>query len=435
MEAYRLRTGVRLTYDIIAERTGISVATLQSLAARPGYNTRLSTVERLCRALECGPGDLLALHDSPEKARMKIDKDNAKAMLRAQAAAITDTSVDPAWRGKVERLSQLCEEGVSKTHIAFLGTVLLAKSLHRSADLYAIKPKLVEDNANAFSARTLCHSVLVPLAAELGINLGVTGREPLNNQPYFRMSRLGDETPIHGGGRAAFDYMVGLVKELQAAPTEDAGVQGLRAFIAVRRAYQPRYTVAEGGANLSPEQLTAAIAAFVREDSEGGKRAQAVVAGLMDVFAGDGRVESGRINDPSRKYPGDVCVRSADDPETFDKAIEVRDKPVQVSDIQIFGKKCIDMGVREAAVVMASERQPPLDRAGLATWAAGFGLGLTLFVGWETFVDQVLFWSELPKPEAAIQAALCVETRLLGVEASPASVQCWQTLVRRPAAS
>lgn len=66
MEAYRLRTGVRLTYDIIAERTGISVATLQSLATRPGYNTRLSTVERLCRVLECAPGDLLELHDSPE---------------------------------------------------------------------------------------------------------------------------------------------------------------------------------------------------------------------------------------------------------------------------------------------------------------------------------------------------------------------------------
>ena len=364
---------------------------------------------------------------------MKINKDNAKAMLRAQAAAIAET-VNAEWRGKVERLSQLCEEGVSKTHIAFLGTVLLAKSLDRNADLYAIKPKLAKDNANAFSARTLCHSVLVPLAAELGINLGVTGREPLNNQPYFRMSRLGDETPIHGGGRAAFDYMVGLVKELQAAPTEEAGIQGLRAFIAVRRAYQPRYTVAEGGINVSPEQLTAAIAAFVREESEGGKRAQAIVAGLLDVFAGDGRVESGRINDPSRKYPGDVCVRSADDPEIFDKAIEVRDKPVQFSDIQIFGKKCIDMGVREAAVVMTSERQSPVDRAALASWATSFGLGLTLFVGWETFVDQVLFWSELPKPEAAIHAASCIETRLLGVEASPASVQRWQVMVRRSAA-
>lgn len=63
MDAYRQRTGERLTYDIIADRTGIAVTTLQSLAARPGYNTRLSTIELLCRALECQPGDLLALQD------------------------------------------------------------------------------------------------------------------------------------------------------------------------------------------------------------------------------------------------------------------------------------------------------------------------------------------------------------------------------------
>ena len=63
MEAYRHRTGARLTYDIIAEQTGISVATLQSLAARPGYNTRLSTIESLCWVLQCTPGDLLELQD------------------------------------------------------------------------------------------------------------------------------------------------------------------------------------------------------------------------------------------------------------------------------------------------------------------------------------------------------------------------------------
>jgi len=61
MEAYRRRTGIRVTYDVLAERTGISVATLQSLAARPEYNTRLSTIEKICRALECSPGDLLEL--------------------------------------------------------------------------------------------------------------------------------------------------------------------------------------------------------------------------------------------------------------------------------------------------------------------------------------------------------------------------------------
>jgi DNA-binding Xre family transcriptional regulator len=64
MEAYRQRTGVRLTYEAISEDTKISVATLQSLAARPGYNTRLSTIEKLCRMLECAPGDLLELRDS-----------------------------------------------------------------------------------------------------------------------------------------------------------------------------------------------------------------------------------------------------------------------------------------------------------------------------------------------------------------------------------
>lgn len=61
MEAYRRRTGVRVTYDVLAERTGISTATLQSLAARPEYNTRLSTVAKICHALECTPGELLEL--------------------------------------------------------------------------------------------------------------------------------------------------------------------------------------------------------------------------------------------------------------------------------------------------------------------------------------------------------------------------------------
>lgn len=63
MEVYRKRTGVRLTYNTIAEQTGISVATLQSLAARPDYNTRLSTIERLCLVLQCTPGDLLELRN------------------------------------------------------------------------------------------------------------------------------------------------------------------------------------------------------------------------------------------------------------------------------------------------------------------------------------------------------------------------------------
>jgi DNA-binding Xre family transcriptional regulator len=61
MDAYRERTGLRLTYASLAELTGVAEDTLQSLAVRPDYNTRLSTVARLCVALRCSPADLLEL--------------------------------------------------------------------------------------------------------------------------------------------------------------------------------------------------------------------------------------------------------------------------------------------------------------------------------------------------------------------------------------
>ena len=67
MDAYRQRTGIKLTYELLAEQTGIALTTLQSLAARPGYNTRLSTIEKLCVALQCSPGDLLEMPTDSEK--------------------------------------------------------------------------------------------------------------------------------------------------------------------------------------------------------------------------------------------------------------------------------------------------------------------------------------------------------------------------------
>jgi DNA-binding Xre family transcriptional regulator len=63
MDAYKRRTGQKVTYESLSDTTGISVATLQSLAARPGYNATLATIEKICRALRCQPGDLLQLEN------------------------------------------------------------------------------------------------------------------------------------------------------------------------------------------------------------------------------------------------------------------------------------------------------------------------------------------------------------------------------------
>ena len=139
----------------------------------------------------------------------------------------------------------------------------------------------------------------------------------------------------------------------------------------------------------------------------------------MDLFAGTDRVETGRINDPSRKYPGDVCVRADADATVVEKAIEVRDKPITASDVRIFARKCIAMGVQEATLVIVSTRQGPLDQATLTEWANEIAIGLTIFQGWSDFVDQTLFWSRLPKPVAAREAVSSVRERLIGVEAMP----------------
>ena len=69
MENYHRRTGERMTYKRLAQRTGLSRQTLESVASRPNYNSTLDTIARLCRALDCQPSDLLVLDRTDPHAR------------------------------------------------------------------------------------------------------------------------------------------------------------------------------------------------------------------------------------------------------------------------------------------------------------------------------------------------------------------------------
>lgn len=69
LERYRARTGRPLTYQALADRTGIARATIESLATRPSYNTSLKTIAKLCEALDCTPDSLLELRKSATSAR------------------------------------------------------------------------------------------------------------------------------------------------------------------------------------------------------------------------------------------------------------------------------------------------------------------------------------------------------------------------------
>lgn len=355
---------------------------------------------------------------------LRIDTTMAARILREEASKAAADPGDPAWVAHIERLSQMCEDGDARTHLAYMGTALLAKSVDARSDLKHPKPKLTPDVPNSFSARSLAHGVLVPIAVDLGIHIGVTGKEPLNNQPYFRMTFVGDDTPVRGSGKPAFDFMVGLLDTL-APLNESQSRNALRAYISVRKRSHPIYREDGRDAHVSPQDLALAISRFVGENSEGGKRAQACVAGLFDVVHGADRVDSGRINDPSRHYPGDVCV--IQDGTTL-KAVEVKDKPVAVADVQIFVRKAIRMDATDCAYVLVAQKQQRLDDERLAAWAGEHGIGLTLFYDWQALVAQALYWSPYPVSTAAKLAAIRIRERLVGVEANPTSVEQWTDL-------
>ena len=67
MESYRRRTGQRLTYEKLAEMTGIALGTLQSIGSRDNYNATLAILENICWALDTTPADLLELIDDRPK--------------------------------------------------------------------------------------------------------------------------------------------------------------------------------------------------------------------------------------------------------------------------------------------------------------------------------------------------------------------------------
>lgn len=357
---------------------------------------------------------------------IQIDKETAERVLVAEAER---AHIDPGPAGWVQRIGALSEacESTSKTHIAFLGTAILAKAVDPRADVFAVKAGA--STAGAYSARGLGHGVLVPLAPVLGIDLGVSGREPLNNQPYFRIYRATAEEVLPLVKDAApVRVMLEILEHLQQGSSDEAR-EALRSFISVRRQYRREYPARESpiGA-LAVAELQVAITTLVRADSEGGKRAQAAVAGLLDAVFGTARVEAGRVNDPDRHLPGDVGVSRVDDAATWDRALEVRDKPVSEADLILFARKAAEEGVRIAAVVAAAEKQPAIRTEHAIEWAKEVGVELTVFVGWVQIIREAVFWAPHPESETILRAVDAIRARLVDVEASQSAVAQWDQL-------
>ena len=65
MELYERRTGRRITYPELADQSGVSEDTIESIGSRRNYNTTTDTLQAICRVLGVSPCDLIAWESEP----------------------------------------------------------------------------------------------------------------------------------------------------------------------------------------------------------------------------------------------------------------------------------------------------------------------------------------------------------------------------------
>ena len=61
----------RMTLTELSEKIGITLANLSILKTGKARAIRFSTLEAICRALECQPGDLLAFTSTPHEEELE----------------------------------------------------------------------------------------------------------------------------------------------------------------------------------------------------------------------------------------------------------------------------------------------------------------------------------------------------------------------------
>ena len=355
---------------------------------------------------------------------MKINYDLARKILEDEVAEARSIQLKGVWVDRFRALSVECETK-NKTMIAMLGTALLAKATHIDVDPFSLQVGDDKDS-HSYSARALCKEVLAAESTRLGLDLGVTGREPLNNQPFFGKSRVTAKMNVHPSAEKALGLLVDALKALSNVTTEKEARAALRAFLFVRERKKTVVELDEGdGDKLSDGDLSELIRKFVASDSEGGKRAQAIAAGLLDGMQGKDRIRVSRVNDPSRRIPGDVGILETPKGQQIERVFEVRDKPITEQDLNNLLERVRATEVTKVGMLAVSKDQKSFDTRRAVSRAESRGVRLGVYFGWDAFVKEALFWSRLPRLSVG-PAFRSILARLIELEVSATGQATWR---------
>lgn len=325
---------------------------------------------------------------------MKINFAEATRILEEEVEQSNSIESKGIWVDLTKELADKCKVK-NKTMIAMLGTALLAKATDVSVDPYSLQVGSNREG-NTYSARALCKEVLAANSKRLGIDIGVTGREPLNNQPFFGKKRVTSDFKVRSDAQEALLILLKALDELNKISTTKQARIALRSFLQVQKRSKPQITLAtDAGDEYDVNDLIKKIDLFVSKNSEGGKRAQAVSAALLDVLYGERRIDAKRINDPGRKMPGDIGVFERES-RKYERVFEVKDKPINNSDIQILLDSVFGSDISIVSLIAVSQNQERIDINSAIRWAEARQIRFRIFIGWDLLVSECLFWSSFP---------------------------------------
>jgi hypothetical protein len=268
----------------------------------------------------------------------------------ALALARSDGELPAVWIARVERLGSL---GI-KTYIAALGGALLAKATDSRVD------SLAQDGAagpRGYSLRKAAEFLAEQNNSRY--DLGARGRWPLNNRPFLGgPARIDEFTKISGRARPAYEAFLDALRDLSRLERPEA-LSALASFLRVRMNVQEvERTAARAARQLASEvaleDLVGIIDRFVRSAPEGGRRAQALAAAVLDCAFDD--VDLQPINSP---HPGDVRVLLEGQ---IALAVEAKQLPVGEAVASELSREAAGLGADLALLVVIAEQHAPLDR-------------------------------------------------------------------------
>jgi len=352
---------------------------------------------------------------------ISIDKQTANQVLRAALElARSDERLPVEWTSHARAIFDLDE----KTWTPAFGTILLAKAVDEKVDALSLKSKASPANPYAYSARGLCHGVLVPAAVEFGFSIRNTGREPLNNSPFGSASRI-EDIGRRALNRNNFLYFRDVSERANRLTSNDA-LQALAAFLQVglSAATAAKSIVAKTN-GLTAEGAQVAVKDFLRLDAQDRpKRLQAFAAACLDLLSAD--VGSRRLNDPSRDLPGDVHVRI--DGEVI-LAMEVRGKAVTVADLSTFATACDRSRVHRAVMFVDAAYQLNLDEHVQAQNQLIRTTQVTAFTAAPQLLAAALVWANAPLESAIASFSSRFLERLQEIELTLSTLQEWSRAV------